>query len=100
MELHAILPPEVWAAFSDQVAEGKRRQEEWVKAKEARQHEIKLLRLKLKDALELEDITQEEYDRQSERLEPLIEESSKIESELWEDRNGYKYYDEKILKGQ
>jgi hypothetical protein len=50
--------------------------------------------LKLEDALELEDITQEEYDRQSEQMEPLIEESHKIHSELWNDRVGYKYYDE------
>ncbi len=100
LELHAVLPPGVWATFSDQIAEGKRKHEKWVKSKEARQHEIKILRLKLKDALELGDLTQEEYDRQSERLEPQREESRKIERELWDDRNGYKYYDETVLKGQ
>jgi len=98
LELHAILPPGVWATFSDQVTEGKRKHEEWVEAKRARQHEIQLIQLKLQDALELGDITQDEYDRQSAELEPLREEDRKIHIELWNDRAGYKYYNETFLE--
>ncbi len=98
IELHAILPPEIWAIFPEQVAEGKRKHEEWEEAKRARQHEIQLIQLKLQDALELGDITQDEYDRQSAELEPLREEDRNIHIELWNDRAGYKYYNETFLE--
>ena len=100
MELHAILPPEQWATFPSQLAEGKRQHEEWVKAKKARKLEIDILELKLKDSLELGDISQEEYDQQNELLEPLKQESRKISSELWNDRADYKYYDESQEQGE
>ena len=100
IELQAIIPPEIWATFSDQVAAGNRQHEEWVKAKKARDIEIEILELKLKDALDLGDIDQSEYDRRVEQQEPMREERQKIESELWEDRANYKYFDESRKYGE
>lgn len=93
-EIHAIIPPEEWSDFGAQVEEGRIKHEEWVAAQKARRLEIDIHQLKLKDALELGDISQAEYDEKHKELEPLIEESQEIETKLWLDRSGHQYYDE------